>query len=179
MGQIQWGNVAEWVGGVGTGVALLFTGWSVVHATQTARDAQDDRAWDEASAVTVTTKADPQTFKTLVTTTVTNNGKRPIHSVHLRFRRGNRSTPNDLAHTKTFHTIPPGYPQSWELPVDPAVWHRSGLEVGSLAELAFTDNNGLRWELRPNHILRQIPKPRWWRHLHKPYWWTRKGTKSS
>jgi hypothetical protein len=167
MGQVQWGNVAEWVGGLATAGAVLFAGVSVRQASRSNKSAQADRAWDEAMLVTAGTGVSTQGFPpnriATVISTVHNGGKRPIHSVDLQFLRPDGSNIDDLIGTQSFHTIPPAHQRQWIQTVSAEEWEKVSLEVGGEVTAAFTDSNGLRWVLPPNHILRQIPKPHWWR----------------
>jgi hypothetical protein len=87
---LQWGSVAEWVGGLATAAAVVYAARSVGIASRSSRDAQADRAWDEARLVTLTfiTAAPGNVTKGTVTvdSSVTNGGRRPIHEVELKFR---------------------------------------------------------------------------------------------
>jgi hypothetical protein len=169
MGPIQWGNAAEWAGGLATAGAVVFAGWSVRLATRTARDAQADRAWDEAMLVKagtgVSEQGTPPYRIAQVISTVKNDGKRPIRSVDLQFLRPDGSNIDGLIGTKNFHTIPPAHQRQWIEVVNAVEWGKVSLEVGGEVTIAFTDSNGLRWVLPPNDILRQEAPPHWWNRM--------------
>jgi hypothetical protein len=167
MSQAQWGNVAEWVGGLGTIGAVLFAGIGVRAATKSTRAAQADRAFDEAMQVTVTVRPGYASFVPALLTTVTNAGRRPIHHVAVVL------TSTDFARTVSeedpfmgAHEFPPLtiVPNEQELVSPPGMMWPPSRDLPLHTLMRFVDSNGITWTITNDKIPRQrriLTKPRW------------------
>jgi hypothetical protein len=148
---IQWGNAAEWVGGIATAGAVVFAAISVRQASKSARDAQADRAWDEADLVT--TWAMPPNRGAINNGVVYtgNEGRRPIYDVEVQAYRNDDGSPLG----EPWHY--PQVPQHSSLGKEEIIpegeeWSHIGPLVW--ARVTFTDVHSQRWIKTPTVLMR-------------------------
>jgi len=159
-GPFQWGNAAEWVGGSATALAVVFAAVSVRQASRSARDAQSDRAYDEARKVEVQYQG--QTVvdggsKFRVTTTVTNHGSRPIADVRAFYRQRDLEK---VTGASRFDFTPPDR-FVWQFDLTPSMWQNVVREHGKPI-VEFLDSNQRQWMVADGVYGEVPPARRWW-----------------
>jgi hypothetical protein len=170
MGQVQWGSVAEWVGGVGTIGAVLFAAISVRTASKSARATQADAAFDEASTVSATATEGLTFPQPSVVVALSNAGKRPITMVAV-FIYDHGSQPDGVGPVYAEGPIRGGY--EWEpILISPETQQKlrpggKAMELDTI--VSFTDSNGLRWLTPKDNVPRLRAKVSPWR------WWNPRG----
>ena len=149
---IQWGNAAEWVGSAITAGAVVFAGLSVRLASKSNRDAQDDRAWDEADLVTAWVMPANRGSVNYGTVHTGNGGRRPIYDVEVQAYR--KSDDSQLGEPWHYDLVPQN--RSMEngaiIPDEKELWSQSGPLVW--ARVTFTDVHGQRWVKTPDVLMR-------------------------
>jgi hypothetical protein len=172
------GDWAEWVTGVGTVGAVIFAAQSVRMATRSNKDAQADRAYDEASLVTAESGQEKRTgpgadYTSIsiiwtVYATVHNAGRRPISDVSVEILKW---PDHSLIHREHIDIIGPSRARriSKELVDNPySIVVTSGDEKPLLiVTFDFLDSNGRRWIRNLDDVLltaKTRPRAPWRRY---------------
>jgi len=166
---VQWGNAAEWFGGVATAGAVLFAALSVRQASRSAKDAQADRAWDEADLVTTWAMPPDMGSRSHGRLHTGNGGRRPIYDVDV---QAYRTTDNSsLGEPWHYDVIPQrsDLANTTIIPEDKGLWSQSVPLVW--ARVTFTDVHGQRWVKTPVVLMRVLDRSgrTWpWSRRHSP-----------
>jgi len=148
---VQWGDVATWVGGIATAVALLLT-YALLRVTRREqRTAQVEKREAQARLVSAWTnqiQQDPGSSKYSVTITLQNSSHEPVYG--LRVAVGAEWSGPDIAYVELDldYLVPPKYSQEKEIVLQFA---RTTAGTASTAgsslpvELLFTDAAGKHW----------------------------------
>ena len=180
VGQVQLGNLAEWVAGIGTITAVGFSAVAIRSATKSTRATQADAAFDEAMKVTVVVgSAVEQVAPSALVVTVTNDGKRPIRDITaVLWMDDNGQRGARLGRFYKGDQVM-GPHESSPISISPEQMKAIRGGPGPVTFLTFTDSNDVRWFLRGGRILQRMSPlvPRRWWHLRRRwhmYRWRKK-----
>jgi hypothetical protein len=144
---VQWGNAAEWVGGVGTALAFAVTLYIITRDHADRRQQAADTIWNDALLVTVSAgqTGGPPNEIGMTTTwaliTVVNGSRKPISDIHVTAYTNN----GELFHDFTDPRVPPHASIRETCPATQAVWTDHNTFFVSTI-LTFTQANGSRWQ---------------------------------
>jgi hypothetical protein len=174
VGNVEWGDVATWVGGIATSLALFFT-YALLRVTRREQRAvQAEKREAQArlvSAWTTQIQPGPGSSSYSVTLTLQNSSDEPVYG--LRTAVGSEWSRAEIAYVELDldYIVPPKASQRREIALQFARIKPAGAGSSLPVELLFTDAAGRHWHRDRHGSLTQIPDgltPTGASHLFKP-----------
>lgn len=159
--EVQWGDVASWVGGVATAVALLLTYGLLRITRREQRALQADKRQAQARLVSAWTsqlQLAPDRSAYSVTVTLKNSGSEPIYGLRVAVGSGWIAKKPDYNELELVYVLPPKSQQDKatvvQLDTTQNVVGQSTLPV----EMLFSDGSGRYWHRDRQGRLSEITK---------------------
>jgi hypothetical protein len=159
--EVQWGDVATWVGGVATAVALFLTYGLLRITRREQRTLQAEKRQAQARLVSAWTSqiqlaSDGSEYS--VTVTLKNSGTEPIYGLRVAVGSGWIGREPDYNELKLIYVLPPKSQQDRETAIQLDTSRNVAAQSTLPVEMLFSDGSGRYWHRDRQGRLTEITK---------------------
>jgi hypothetical protein len=159
--EVQWGDVASWIGGLATAVALFLT-YGLLRITRGEQKAlQAEKTEAQARLVSAWTshlQLAPDRSACSVTVTLKNSGSEPIYGLRVAVGSGWTAKKPDYSELELVYVLPPKSEQDKDTVVQLDTTQNAAGQSTLPVEMLFSDGAGRYWHRDRQGRLSQITK---------------------